>query len=166
RTPILRPSAYAEGVPFVNDAILLRPVRQARDRRMRRASAEAQAGCFRGTLCSHRQPESTHFGCSASHSCAYSCPRTRQAGNDKPSSGRCSVQEPGAPCRQKTSTSAVMRPSITKLTLAALLLSAAPAEAEDNDYPTAARADYLIGCMAANGNTREALLKCSCAIDT
>ncbi len=60
-----------------------------------------------------------------------------------------------------------MRPSITKLTLAALLLSAAPpAEAEDNDYPTAARADYVIGCMAANGNTREALLKCSCAIDT
>lgn len=34
-----------------------------------------------------------------------------------------------------------------------------------NDYPTAARADYVIGCMAANGNTREALLKCSCAID-
>ncbi len=36
----------------------------------------------------------------------------------------------------------------------------------DNDYPTAARADYVFGCMAANGNTREALLKCSCAIDT
>jgi len=52
-------------------------------------------------------------------------------------------------------------------TLAALLLSAAaPAAAADNDYPTAARADYVIGCMAANGNTREALLKCSCAIDT
>jgi hypothetical protein len=38
--------------------------------------------------------------------------------------------------------------------------------ARDNDYPTATRADYVIGCMAANGNTREALLKCSCAIDT
>jgi hypothetical protein len=36
----------------------------------------------------------------------------------------------------------------------------------DNDYPTSERADYVIGCMAANGNTREALLKCSCAIDT
>jgi hypothetical protein len=36
----------------------------------------------------------------------------------------------------------------------------------ENDYPTAERADYVIGCMAANGNTREALLKCSCAIDT
>jgi hypothetical protein len=40
------------------------------------------------------------------------------------------------------------------------------APARDNDYPTATRADYVIGCMAANGNTREALLKCSCAIDT
>ena len=34
-----------------------------------------------------------------------------------------------------------------------------------NDYPTADRADYVIGCMAANGNTQEALMKCSCAID-
>jgi hypothetical protein len=47
-----------------------------------------------------------------------------------------------------------------------LALAAAPGHADTNDYPTAARADYVIGCMAANGNTREALLKCSCAIDT
>jgi hypothetical protein len=46
-----------------------------------------------------------------------------------------------------------------------LALGAAPRQADGNDYPTAARADYVIGCMAANGNTREALLKCSCAID-
>jgi hypothetical protein len=45
-------------------------------------------------------------------------------------------------------------------------LAAAAGRAETNDYPTSARADYVIGCMAANGNTREALLKCSCAIDT
>ena len=45
-------------------------------------------------------------------------------------------------------------------------LMAANGSAEGNDYPTAARADYVIGCMAANGNTPEALLKCSCAIDT
>jgi hypothetical protein len=44
--------------------------------------------------------------------------------------------------------------------------AAVPGYANDNDYPTAARADYVIGCMAANGNTQEALLKCSCAIDT
>lgn len=44
-----------------------------------------------------------------------------------------------------------------------MLADAAGAAA--NDYPTAARADYVIGCMAANGNTREAMLKCACAID-
>ena len=54
--------------------------------------------------------------------------------------------------------------------LALLLLTAATARGATapvraNDYPTADRADYVLGCMAANGNTREALLKCSCAID-
>ena len=34
-----------------------------------------------------------------------------------------------------------------------------------NDYPTSARADYVFGCMAANGNTRDTLEKCSCSID-
>jgi hypothetical protein len=54
-------------------------------------------------------------------------------------------------------------------TFSGLLLALAatgPAGAVENDYPTAARADYVIACMAANGNSREALLKCSCAIDT
>jgi hypothetical protein len=50
--------------------------------------------------------------------------------------------------------------------LALLLATIGTARARDNDYPTSTRADYVIGCMAANGNTREALLKCSCAIDT
>ena len=53
--------------------------------------------------------------------------------------------------------------------LVALILSTlatGPAYADGNDYPTSERADYVLGCMAANGNTREALLKCSCAIDT
>ena len=49
--------------------------------------------------------------------------------------------------------------------VALMALMAADGRAEGSDYPTAARADYVIGCMAANGNTREALLKCSCAID-
>ncbi len=50
---------------------------------------------------------------------------------------------------------------------AAVLLLAAVSRspAATNDYPTADRADYVLGCMAANGNTREALLKCSCALD-
>lgn len=34
-----------------------------------------------------------------------------------------------------------------------------------NDYPTNARADYVFVCMATNGQTREMLDKCSCAID-
>ena len=34
-----------------------------------------------------------------------------------------------------------------------------------NDYPTAARADYVFACMATNGQTREMLDRCSCSID-
>ena len=34
-----------------------------------------------------------------------------------------------------------------------------------NDYPTAVRADYVFGCMKANGETRQALDRCSCSID-
>lgn len=34
-----------------------------------------------------------------------------------------------------------------------------------NDYPTAARADYVFACMNENGGTQEALRDCSCAID-
>jgi hypothetical protein len=33
------------------------------------------------------------------------------------------------------------------------------------DYPTVAIADYVFGCMAANGQTREALERCSCSVD-
>jgi hypothetical protein len=41
-----------------------------------------------------------------------------------------------------------------------------PMRADDlNDYPTAARADYVFGCMKANGDTRRALEQCSCSID-
>jgi hypothetical protein len=35
-----------------------------------------------------------------------------------------------------------------------------------NDYPTAVRAEYVFACMASNGQTQEALNRCSCAIDT
>jgi hypothetical protein len=56
--------------------------------------------------------------------------------------------------------------SVSGGALALLLAATAGARAQDHNYPTSTRADYVIGCMAANGNTREALLKCSCAIDT
>jgi hypothetical protein len=49
-----------------------------------------------------------------------------------------------------------------------VMASASPAMALDlptNDYPTVARADYVFACMQSNGQTREALEKCSCSID-
>jgi len=50
--------------------------------------------------------------------------------------------------------------------LAAPLLAAAPVAAQPlNDYPTVARADYVFACMAANGQTRAMLERCSCSID-
>jgi hypothetical protein len=47
-----------------------------------------------------------------------------------------------------------------------MLATGSRAVADDlNDYPTSARADYVFGCMKANGETREILDKCSCSID-
>ena len=43
------------------------------------------------------------------------------------------------------------------------LVAAAPVQA--HNYPTAAIADYVFGCMAANGQTPQALEQCSCSID-
>ena len=51
-------------------------------------------------------------------------------------------------------------------TLASLGSAASAADTQSvNDYPTSARADYVLGCMAANNNTRPALDHCSCSID-
>lgn len=49
--------------------------------------------------------------------------------------------------------------------LAAAMVSAPGARAEGNDYPTIAVADYVFGCMASNGQTRQALEQCACSID-
>ncbi len=54
--------------------------------------------------------------------------------------------------------------------LAALLLCAGTAGAQGlderfNDYPTAARADYVFACMAANGQGRDVLERCACSVD-
>jgi hypothetical protein len=52
---------------------------------------------------------------------------------------------------------------------AAAALAASPvsprAEQGRQDYPTVAIADYVFGCMATNGQTREALERCSCSVD-
>ena len=47
---------------------------------------------------------------------------------------------------------------------------AGPARAQDAklpryNYPTSARADYVIGCLLANGYQRQLLDKCACGID-
>ncbi len=48
----------------------------------------------------------------------------------------------------------------------AAICAAPPAFGADvNDYPTSARADYVFGCMKANGDTRLSLDQCSCSID-
>ena len=50
--------------------------------------------------------------------------------------------------------------------LCALGAAVVPAGAADlNDYPTNVRADYVFACMKTNGETRQALDRCSCAID-
>lgn len=46
------------------------------------------------------------------------------------------------------------------------IFSAEPCDCEAEDaFPTAVIADYVLGCMAANGNNYESLHKCSCSID-
>jgi hypothetical protein len=70
--------------------------------------------------------------------------------------------------RRKALTMARMHTLIRSSALLAILIvvAAAHARAEDlNDYPTSARADYVFGCMKANGETQELLQKCSCSID-
>ncbi len=49
----------------------------------------------------------------------------------------------------------------------ALLVMCAPALAQQtiNDYPTDVRAEYVFGCMAANGQNQDVLRRCSCSID-
>jgi len=48
---------------------------------------------------------------------------------------------------------------------ATLLLCGNAGAAGLNDYPTSVRADYVFGCMKANGDSRTALDRCSCSID-
>jgi hypothetical protein len=50
--------------------------------------------------------------------------------------------------------------------LVVLAATAVVARADDvNDYPTAARSEYVFGCMKANGETRQVLDQCSCSVD-
>src|SRR6187431_744161 len=50
--------------------------------------------------------------------------------------------------------------------LITIVTTAMSARADDvNDYPTSARAEYVFGCLKANGETRQAIEQCSCSID-
>ncbi len=50
--------------------------------------------------------------------------------------------------------------------LVALGATAIVTRADDvNDYPTAARSEYVFGCLKANGETRQSIDQCSCSID-
>jgi hypothetical protein len=53
--------------------------------------------------------------------------------------------------------------SRTLILVVAGLLTALPASA--HNYPTAALADYVFGCMASNGQNPEALERCACSVD-
>lgn len=48
---------------------------------------------------------------------------------------------------------------------AAFSVGIAVQHARANAYPTDVVADYVIGCMASNGETQDMLRRCSCSID-
>ena len=54
---------------------------------------------------------------------------------------------------------------VALLTLGPCLVSPRPAAAAPANFPTEALADYVIGCMASNGQTPEVLRRCACSID-
>jgi hypothetical protein len=61
-----------------------------------------------------------------------------------------------------------MRPLLFQSALLMAFFGSFPqttARADDSGYPTAARAEYVFACMASNGQTQDALRRCSCAID-
>ncbi|MGX1324523.1 hypothetical protein AB7M17_007976 [Bradyrhizobium sp. USDA 377] len=57
-----------------------------------------------------------------------------------------------------------LRPIVAALAVLATTVSAARG-GEANDYPTSARAEYVYGCMKANGESRQSIEQCSCSID-
>ena len=49
--------------------------------------------------------------------------------------------------------------------LAALMIAVPGDSVRASDYPTPVIVDYVIGCMASNGQTQEMMRRCSCSID-
>ncbi len=48
----------------------------------------------------------------------------------------------------------------------AIAASVVGTSAAANDYPTEARVDYVLACMASNGQDYLTMQRCSCSIDT
>src|SRR5260364_245702 len=62
----------------------------------------------------------------------------------------------------------MLRPivAVPAMLLAVLAGTSVGARAQEiNDYPTSARAEYVFGCMKANGESRQSIEQCSCSID-
>ncbi|NYZ14462.1 hypothetical protein HL658_18075 [Azospirillum sp. RWY-5-1] len=51
------------------------------------------------------------------------------------------------------------------LALTVFLLAGLHEARAEEGYPTHVRVDYVIGCMAANGNDQITMRKCSCSVD-
>jgi len=58
-----------------------------------------------------------------------------------------------------------MRRSVRTAVMGCTLMLHANVSAAPADYPTEEIADYVFGCMASNGQSREALRRCACSID-
>ncbi len=59
-----------------------------------------------------------------------------------------------------------MRRSRVIAVLGAVAATTMIAHAEPaNDYPTAARSEYVFACMKANGESRQSIEQCSCSVD-
>jgi len=56
----------------------------------------------------------------------------------------------------------MLRPIVAAVAMAAATSACAD---EVNDYPTSARAEYVFGCIKANGESRQSIEQCSCSID-
>jgi hypothetical protein len=55
--------------------------------------------------------------------------------------------------------------TLNRLAIAGVAAMLWAGAASAHDYPTAALADYVFGCMASNGQTQDALRRCACSID-
>jgi hypothetical protein len=54
---------------------------------------------------------------------------------------------------------------VASLSGAAMIAAGSATTAVADDYPTAAKVDYVLGCMASNGQNKLVMQRCACSID-